>query len=122
MVLVIDDYPPMGHVLKKLLATYGIPVQCVYSAAEAWEVLRGIPPDVILLDDAMPGKNGLQMLDEIKSTPTLAHIPVVMYSAGDDPVRIAQAIEHGAVHWFVKATTPWDHLLGTLQELHAPPA
>ena len=54
MVLVIDDYPPMGHVLKKLLATYGIPVQCVYSAAEAWEVLRGIPPDVILLDDAMP--------------------------------------------------------------------
>jgi len=122
MVLVVDDYQPMCQALQKLLSMRSIPARCAYSAADAWKELLASAPDVVLLDDAMPGKNALELLQDMKATPALAHIPVVMYSAGDDPKRIAQAIRQGAVDWFVKAITPWERLLARLQELHVRPA
>src|SRR4051812_38095117 len=41
-------------------------------------------PDVIILDQNMPKKNGLQTLDQLKSSERYAHIPVVIYSTYTD--------------------------------------
>lgn len=45
-------------------------------------------PDVIFLDLSLPKISGLQVLQEIKSTPALMHIPIVVASGTDDPEKI----------------------------------
>ena len=46
------------------------------------------PPDVIFLDLFLPKVDGLTVLKEIKSTPSVKHIPVVVASASDNPADI----------------------------------
>jgi CheY-like chemotaxis protein len=45
-------------------------------------------PDVIILDLSLPKVHGLTVLKEIKSTPSLTHIPIVVSSGSDDPADI----------------------------------
>ena len=52
------------------------------------------PPDMIFLDLSSPKVSGLEILKEIKATPALMHIPVVVASGSDDPdlVRAVYAL------------------------------
>lgn len=51
------------------------------NGVEALEQARLVLPDVVLLDMMMPGKSGLEVLDELRSDPDLAGTPVVMLTA-----------------------------------------
>jgi CheY-like chemotaxis protein len=54
-------------------------------------------PDLIILDQNMPQKNGLQTLEDLKSDPHFSSIPVVIYSTYADVMLTRKAIEKGAV-------------------------
>jgi CheY-like chemotaxis protein len=60
------------------------------------------PPDVIFLDLNMPRKNGLQCLEEIRSTPTLKSIPVVIFSTTASDEEVSKTYQHGANHYICK--------------------
>jgi CheY-like chemotaxis protein len=53
-------------------------------------------PDLIILDQNMPQKNGLQTLEDLKSHPLFSSIPVVIYSTYADAMLTRKAIEKGA--------------------------
>jgi CheY-like chemotaxis protein len=53
-------------------------------------------PDLIILDQNMPQKNGLQTLEELKSNPHFSSIPVVLYSTYADAMLTRKAKEKGA--------------------------
>ena len=65
-------------------------------------VIEPPPPDVIFLDLNMPRKNGFQCLEEIRNTPKLKDIPIVIFSttANDDAVN--KTYHHGANHYICK--------------------
>ena len=62
-------------------------------------------PDLILLDLKMPRKSGHQALEEIKGTPELKHIPVVVLTTSKAEEDIVRAYNSGANSFIVKPTT-----------------
>jgi CheY-like chemotaxis protein len=59
-------------------------------------------PDLVLLDIAMPGASGLQVLEFVRATPDLKHLPVVVFTHLEDPKIIRQAQELGANSYLLK--------------------
>jgi CheY-like chemotaxis protein len=72
----------------------------VENGARLLEVMDSMPPeelpDLIILDQNMPQKNGLQTLEELKSNPAYQSIPVVIYSTYADAMLTKKAMEKGA--------------------------
>jgi CheY-like chemotaxis protein len=62
-------------------------------------------PDLILLDLNLPGKNGLQILSELKANPSLRTIPVVMFSTSAAENDRHDALERGARAYITKPTS-----------------
>lgn len=62
-------------------------------------------PDVILSDLNMPGKNGYDVINEVKSIPVYSHIPVVITSTSSTRTIIDKCIALGAADYIIKPET-----------------
>ncbi len=60
------------------------------------------PPEMIFLDINMPKKNGVECLQEIRSSPKLANIPVIMFSTTSNKDIVDTTYEHGANYYICK--------------------
>jgi CheY-like chemotaxis protein len=81
-ILIIDDEADLRDVLKLSMELEGYRCYTAADGEEGLEALEQIPrPGVILLDLMMPGLNGWQFLDRLRSHPPLGEIPVVVMSA-----------------------------------------
>lgn len=100
-VLVVDDHEVAREGLVKLLDGYGLEIAgSVASAAEAIELLKDNPFDVVLLDVRMERIDGLAALESIRSM--LPDIPVIMLSTYDNPTYVARAAALGANDYLLK--------------------
>lgn len=63
-------------------------------------------PKLVVLDINMPGLNGLQVLDRIRTSPATKSIPVVLFSSSEMPVDLRMGYDRGANSYLVK---PVDH-------------
>jgi len=62
-------------------------------------------PDVILSDLNMPGKNGYDVINEVKTNPLYTHIPVVITSTSSTKTIIEKCLSYGAADYIVKPET-----------------
>jgi len=101
-ILIVDDMPTNRIILKvKLTAACYEAVQAA-SGSEALEIARRRPPDLVLLDFAMPGMDGIAVCRALRADPATARVPVIMFTAsGDDAAKIA-ALRAGADDFMVK--------------------
>ena len=83
-VLVVDDDPTVHDLLAATLAKEGHRVLHARDGAEALDILRKTPPDIVTLDVMMPKVDGWSVLGTMKSDPSLDHIPVIMITIVDD--------------------------------------
>ena len=83
-VLIVDDDPVVHEVLAPTLAKKGYRVIHARDGAEALDIVRKTPPDIVTLDVMMPNVDGWTVLGAMKSDPALAHIPVIMLTIVDD--------------------------------------
>jgi signal transduction histidine kinase/DNA-binding response OmpR family regulator len=83
-VLVVDDDPAVHDLLQSTLGREGYRVTHARDGAEALEMMRKMPPDVVTLDVMMPKVDGWSVLGIMKSDPALDHIPVIMITIVDD--------------------------------------
>ena len=70
--------------------------------------LEGHPqqlPDLILSDLNMPGKNGYDIITEVRDTPAYAHIPVIITSTSSTKSFIDKCLAFGAADYLVKPET-----------------
>src|SRR3954454_17449067 len=79
---------------------------------EAWEILQACRPDVVLLDVAMPGRDGLTLTRAIRADPLLAATRVILLTGRQDSDALAQGRAAGADHYLTKPFSPL-HLLAT---------
>ena len=94
-VLLVDDNPTNLDVLARVLRSQNHRVRTVTSGALALEAMRRQPPEVVLLDVAMPDLDGYQTCALIRDDPKLASIPVLFISAMDGPLDKVKAFESG---------------------------
>ena len=112
-VLIVEDDPHAAHLLSLHLRGAGYGVMVAGNAAEALEMARSCQPFVITLDILMPEQDGWQILQDLKSTPETADIPVVIISVVEDQRR---GVGLGAADYFVKPVDP-ERLLARIKRL-----
>jgi len=87
-ILVVDDNPTNLKLVADVLAFDGYRILKAGDAEEAQEVIKVSPPDLILMDIALPGMDGLTLTRQIKANDKTHHIVVVALTAfamkGDD--------------------------------------
>jgi DNA-binding NtrC family response regulator len=99
-VLLVDDEPVFLATLSKVLRARDYEVGTVESGAAALEELGRTPWDVVVLDQKMPGMDGLTTLHHIqRSHPTLQVILLTGHAEMDTAV---EAMERGAVDYLLK--------------------
>jgi CheY-like chemotaxis protein len=80
-ILVVDDEEDFLELTAIFLEGAGFEVECARAAGEA--IARAVrnPPDVILLDILLPGCDGLEILETLRSEPETAAVPVLACTA-----------------------------------------
>ncbi|MEM9254993.1 MAG: response regulator [Pseudomonadota bacterium] len=95
--LVVDDSRTARAILKKRLNQLDVVVESATDGSHALELLRHHTPDVIFLDHVMPGLDGFQVLERLKTHHVTRDIPVVMYTSQAAPMYTKEAKALGAV-------------------------
>ncbi len=85
VLLVIDDNEGVADLMTRYLAGYNCRVMSAKSGQEGLKLARKTQPDVILLDVMMPGMDGWELLQRLRSYPETETIPVVVCSVVNDP-------------------------------------
>src|SRR5437016_13964897 len=93
--LLADDSVTIQRVIELTFADEDITVVAVSDGDQAIARLESAPPDIVLADIGMPGKNGYEVAQYIKRSPKLARIPVVLLTGAFEPVDQARAAEAG---------------------------
>src|ERR1700738_4710835 len=89
--LLADDSITIQRVIELTFADEDIQVVAVGDGDQAIERLETAPPDIVLADVGMPGRNGYEVARYIKQSPKLSHIPVVLLTGAFEPVDQAKA-------------------------------
>ncbi|MCM2292194.1 PleD family two-component system response regulator [Allorhizobium sp. BGMRC 0089] len=101
-ILVVDDVPANVKLLEaRLLAEY-FDVLTAYDGYTALDLCARTQVDVILLDIMMPGMDGFDVCERLKSNPRTAHIPIVMVTALDQPSDRVRGLRAGADDFLTK--------------------
>ena len=101
-VLVVDDDPEIVTFLSTLLELEGIESSVATSAAAALEQLQQGAPDLVLLDIAMPDRDGIDLCRELKNDPRTAEVPVFVVSARPGKDVVERALAAGAEEFIRK--------------------
>ena len=99
----IDDCDFFKDAIDELSATLKLTI--VNNGVELMEFLMENPdntPDLIFLDLNMPKKSGLECMVEIKSSDSLSHIPIIIYSTSLDQMVVNSLYQMGAHHYIQK--------------------
>jgi adenylate cyclase len=105
-VLVVDDTETNRDMLCALLEADGHKTAIAENGKIALQALNGGFYDLVLLDVMMPEMNGYQVLEQMKSTPSLRGIPVIVLSALDEIGSVVRCIELGAEDYLPKPFDP----------------
>lgn len=121
-VLLADDDPNDIFLMRRAFKRSGSPhlLQVVPNGDEVINYLSGSGryldrslypfPSLVLLDVKMPRKNGLEVLEWMRSQPYIRRVPVVVLTSSRQPVDVNRAYELGANSYMVKPVT-FDRLL-----------
>jgi CheY-like chemotaxis protein len=96
-VLLVDDHVELLELERQLLSELGAAVTTASSADQAIECLRQGAFDVLLSDLGMPGTDGYELIDRIRSTLALdaARLPAAAITAFDHPEKLQRALHRG---------------------------
>ncbi|MGH9601644.1 MAG: sigma-54-dependent transcriptional regulator [Terriglobales bacterium] len=104
VVLVMDDESAIRESLETLLDLEGFAVETAENGEQGLSRLGGRPFDLVLLDFALPDRNGVEILREIRDRDPL--IPVIMITAYGTVENAVNAMQAGATNFIQK---PWDN-------------
>jgi len=101
-VVIVDDNPNNLQVLSTILQEAGYKVRPALSGEIALRAVDASPPDLILLDIRMPGMDGYQTCEQLKTRPVIRDIPVIFISALNETDDKLAAFRAGGVDYVAK--------------------
>ena len=102
LILIVDDIPSNLDVISEALSSVGYEVAIATSGERALQHLNRQSPDLILLDVMMPGMNGFETCQKIKTNPKTCNIPIIFMTAVADAASKVKGFELGAVDYITK--------------------
>lgn len=117
-IIIADDDEIMGEIARDALIAGGHGAGLVTDGAEALRVIKARKPDLLILDCNMPGLSGVLVLRELRNTPALCDLPVMMLTGRRSAQDVDLAMFAGANDYMKKPFDP-DELLFRVDELLA---
>ena len=109
-ILIVDDEEVIRKFLRIHLTKLGYEVTEAEDGEKAIEKIGGGKFDLIICDVMMPNKNGWEVVKEVKSTPDLSNIPIILLTAKNDDADMFKGYGLGANYYMTKPFTK-DQLL-----------
>jgi two-component system alkaline phosphatase synthesis response regulator PhoP len=104
-VLVVEDEENLLQTLRYNLARAGHEVRLCTNGAQALELVRATPPDLLVLDLMLPGLDGLEVCRAIRAEtgrPAVGHLPILILTARDEEIDKVVGLEVGADDYLTK--------------------
>ena len=101
-VLAIDDSELIHRLLKTRLQGERLELHNATSSAEGLKKAVALNPDIILLDIAMDGMNGFELLEKLKEDPRTRNIAVIFISATSEAMDRVKGLDMGAIDFISK--------------------
>lgn len=119
-VLIAEDDEPLRAMIQKILVKAGYQVMVAGNGEEALDILQAQKPRVLILDLAMPKKNGYEVCRAVRANADveISGIKIIITSGKKYPVDIRAAHEYGADDYLVKPFRI-DDLLAAMKDLLA---
>lgn len=102
LTFIVDDVKENIQVALSHLTNIGCDFAYATSGEQAIERITLTNPQLILMDVVMPGMDGYQTVQKLKTNPATAKIPVIFLTAKNEPEDIARGFESGGVDYITK--------------------
>jgi two-component system phosphate regulon response regulator OmpR len=102
-VLLVDDDEKLRRLLKEYLEGYEFQVFMLADGEAVMNSIRKESPEIVILDIMLPGKDGLEVLKEIRAA---SHVPVIMLTAKGEEADRVVGLELGADDYLSKPFSP----------------
>jgi two-component system response regulator MtrA len=99
LVMVVDDDQDLAEMLGIVLNDAGIDVDLVGRGDQVLEIFRNNPPDLVLSDLMLPGRDGIEVCKLIRAEST---VPIIMLTAKGDTHDVVRGLDAGADDYMVK--------------------
>jgi two-component system alkaline phosphatase synthesis response regulator PhoP len=104
--MVIEDEKEIRDLVRYNLERAGYRVAAIADGEEGLERLFASRPDVLVLDLMLPGRNGLEILREVRGEPATRDLPVIVLTARSTEMDKLLGFEHGADDYLTKPFSP----------------
>ncbi len=101
-ILIVEDDLSLYNLFKTDLELKGYSVSNVSDGSLAYDAVKTQAPDIVLLDVMLPGKNGLEILEELKTQEETKDVKVVMLTNFGDDDNVSRALDLGAEDYIMK--------------------
>lgn len=115
-ILLVEDDRFLRRAAEASLKRKGFTVSVAVDGEDAVRQAAADPPDVILLDLILPKLPGFEVLRALKSNPVTAAVPVIVLSNLGQDSDVKQAMDLGAVSYFVKANLSLDEMAKQVEQ------
>lgn len=119
-VLVADDEPNIVLSLEFLLTQAGFRVRAVPDGEAALAAIAQDPPDLVLLDVMIPGRDGYAVCQEIRANPAWKGIRIIMLTAKGGEIQREKGLSLGADDYVTKPFSTRE-LVARIRRMLAPP-
>jgi two-component system response regulator PrrA len=102
LVLIVDDDPAIGAVIREALELDGYTTEVVPDGRSALDRLASVAPALVILDLAMPEMTGVEVCRAIRARADGRRLPVLLLTAWLDPRERQQALAEGANDYMTK--------------------
>ena len=118
--LIVEDNPLLLSAYQKGFEQEGVNVFVAYGGEEGLQIVREQKPDVVLLDLAVHGMGGLEVLKHIKSDPAIKETVVIIFTMSEREEDHAEAIKLGADAYLIKSQYSLEEVIGLVSKFTRP--
>ena len=110
-ILIADDEQEVADIMARKIAAEGYEVVKAYDGLGAWKIICDESPDIIVLDINMPGRDGFEILKELRTNPPSSKWqPVILVSGRRELQDLKQGFDLEADHYLTKPCSANDVL------------
>jgi CheY-like chemotaxis protein len=102
LVLIVEDDPAARQLMDRFFRREGYQTALAADGVEGLGRAMAQPPDLIMLDLAMPRMDGLRLLRTLRDIDTLRTVPVIVSTSRSDGEAVDEAISLGVEQYLVK--------------------
>ncbi len=117
-VILVEDEENIAEAIRFLLSREGWSVDVLGDGTKVVETLQNVKPDVLILDLMLPGKSGLEVMQDLRSEQLLKDMPVLMLTARGQS-RDREMAEQAGVTRFMTKPFSNSEVLTAVRDLHA---